>query len=324
MYQSEPPTTPPLNPLKFRDPNRTATGEPRATVALQRLHTLWFNTGTLCNIKCENCYIESGPRNDRLVYLTCSDAAPYLDELAEPGWSAKEIGFTGGEPFMNPEIIGLLRDSLSRGYRVLVLTNAMRPMMHHQESLLALKSEYGTKFTLRVSIDHYTEALHDRERSAGSWRRMMEGFRWLSRSGFSLKVAGRTRWHEDDANVRAGYTAFFNHHGIALNGNNPEDLVLFPELDASRDVAEITTACWGVLGVEETSMMCANSRMVVRRKGASKPTVLACTLLPYSPGFELGVTLKAATAERVSLNHPNCAWFCVLGGGACGSTLAED
>jgi len=77
------------------------------------------------------------------------------------------------------------------------------------------------------------------------------------------------------------------------------------------------------LGVDEASMMCATSRMVVRRKGAEAPAVVACTLLPYAPEFELGETLEAATAERVSLNHPHCARFCVLGGGACSATAGE-
>ena len=57
-------------PPKFSDPDWTATRERRATVALDRLDTLWINTGTLCNITCQNCYIESSPSNDRLVYIT--------------------------------------------------------------------------------------------------------------------------------------------------------------------------------------------------------------------------------------------------------------
>ena len=48
---------PRLDPSKFRDPAVTARGEPRARVALQRLDTLWINTGTLCNLTCLNCYI---------------------------------------------------------------------------------------------------------------------------------------------------------------------------------------------------------------------------------------------------------------------------
>ncbi len=95
--------------------------------------------------------------------------------------------------------------------------------------------------------------------------------------------------------------------------------VIFPEMDEMVSVPEITTACWDILGKSPDSVMCSNSRMVVKRKGgaASPPTVLACTLLPYDPpAFELGESLEEA--ERpVALNHPpHCAKFCVLGGGA--------
>jgi hypothetical protein len=308
---------PALDAGKFDDPFVTQTGETRASVSLSALRTLWFNTGTLCNLTCANCYIESSPTNDRLVYLTPAEVTDYLDEIARGGHPTEEIGFTGGEPFMNPDILDHLRDSLSRGYRVLVLTNAMRPMLKCQAGLGALKAEFGAKLSLRISIDHYTATRHDAERGAGSWTRMMAGFLWLSQNGFHLTIAGRTRWGESDGELRAGYAALFALHGVALDAQNPEHLVLFPEMDAASDVAEITSACWGILGVNPNNMMCATSRMVIRRKGAARPTVVACTLLPYAPEFELGRTLGEATRRTVSLNHPHCARFCVLGGGAC-------
>ena len=62
--------------------------------------------------------------------------------------------------------------------------------------------------------------------------------------------------------------------------------------------------------------MCATSRMVVKRKGAVHPAVIACTLLPYDPRFELGAT-RGEAGGTVPLNHPHCAKFCVLGGCAC-------
>ena len=92
--------------------------------------------------------------------------------------------------------------------------------------------------------------------------------------------------------------------------------MLFPEMDVSRDVPEITTACWGILGRAPESVMCASARMVVKRRGSDAPAVVACTLLPYDPAFELGRTLREASGP-VSLNHPHCASFCVLGGAAC-------
>src|SRR5690348_12942339 len=154
----------PLDPRKFRDPFVTANGETRAQVALRALDTLWFNTGTLCNLTCRNCYIESSPRNDRLAYLTLDDVRPYLDEIVRDGLPTQLIGFTGGEPFMNPGIIAMLRDALSRGFDTLVLTNAMQPMRRLQPQLLALRETYGGRLRIRVSLDHYTPEVHEIER----------------------------------------------------------------------------------------------------------------------------------------------------------------
>ena len=68
----------PLDPAKFRDPDVTLSREPRAHVRLDALRTLWFNTGSLCNLACRNCYIESSPRNDRLAYLSYQELRDYL------------------------------------------------------------------------------------------------------------------------------------------------------------------------------------------------------------------------------------------------------
>ncbi|NNF72198.1 MAG: radical SAM protein [Rhodobacteraceae bacterium] len=303
---------------KFQDPLVTAKGEPRASVALTDRQTLWFNTGTLCNIECVNCYIESSPTNDRLVYITADEVSDYLDQLEARNWGVREIGFTGGEPFMNPEMIEMAERSLKRGYEVLILTNAMRPMM--RKAVLAglerLQADYGGKLTLRISVDHWSARHHDAERGAGSFEKTLEGMRWLRDAGIRMAVAGRTMWHESEAEARAGYAALYAQEGFKIDAQNPGMTVLFPEMDESAEVPEITTACWDILNKSPSDVMCASSRMVVKRKGAARPAVLACTLLPYSPEFELGETLAEAEGS-VQLNHPHCAKFCVLGGASC-------
>jgi uncharacterized Fe-S cluster-containing radical SAM superfamily protein len=306
----------PLLPGKFQDPAMTLKGERRATVGLTALTTLWFNTGTLCNITCANCYIESSPRNDALVYLSAAEVRDYLDQAAT--FPVEEVGFTGGEPFMNPDLVPMLDDVLSRGLRALVLTNAMQPMRRYAAPLLALRAAHGTeRLILRVSLDHHDAAIHDLERGAGSFARTMEGLAWLAREGFPLHVAGRAGFGaEDEAAMRAGFARLFAEHGIPVDAEDPVALMLFPEMDAGRDVPEITEACWGILKKSPDSMMCASSRMVVKRKGAARPAVLACTLLAYDERFELGATLAEAN-RPVALNHPHCATFCVLGGAAC-------
>ncbi|WP_172295359.1 radical SAM protein [Pseudoruegeria sp. HB172150] len=307
-----------LDPGKFRDREVTAKGEARASVALSDPRTLWFNTGTLCNIECVNCYIESSPENDRLVYIRSAEVAEYLDQLEARNWGVREIGFTGGEPFMNPEIIAMAGAALERGYEVLILTNAMRPMMRPkvQDGLRDLAAMHGNRLILRVSVDHWDACLHDEERGAGSFAKTLRGMEWLRDSGVRMAVAGRTVWGESEAEARAGYAALYARHGLAVDAFDPAMTVLFPEMDSRVDVPEITTACWGILGKSPGDVMCASSRMVVKRKGADRCAVVACTLLPYESAFELGETLAEAEG-KVFLNHPHCAKFCVLGGASC-------
>jgi hypothetical protein len=305
-----------LDPAKFRDPTVTARGEMRARVALRSLETLWFNTGTLCNLTCRNCYIESSPRNDRLAYLTRDEVRDYLDEIARDGLPTGVIGFTGGEPFMNRDIIAMLDDVLARGLRALVLTNAMAPLRKLRPRMLALRDAYGDRLTIRVSVDHYTQAVHEDERGKRSWAPTIDGLTWLGRNGFALDVAGRRFTGEQEEVLRAGYARLFGELDVPVDAFDPVRLMLFPEMDPHRDVPEITTACWGILHKSPGDVMCASSRMVVKRKDAAHPVVLACTLLAYDERFELGRTLADA-AQAVALNHPYCASFCVLGGAAC-------
>ena len=305
-----------LDPRKFRDPFLTAAGERRAQVALRALDTLWFNTGTLCNLTCHHCYIESSPRNDRLVYLSAAEVRAYLGEIERLGLGTQLIGFTGGEPFMNPHLPAMLDLALAGGFRVLVLTNAMKPMHKMKPALLGLRDRYGDRLMIRVSIDHYGRAVHEAERGPRSWAPTIDGLRWLAGNGFAISVASRRLSGESEEALRRGFARLFAELGVEIDAGDPLALTIFPEMDELADVPEITEACWGLLGKSPDSVMCSSSRMIVKFKGAAQPSVIACTLLPYDPRFDLGPSLAGALGG-VPLNHPHCAKFCVLGGGAC-------
>ena len=320
-----------INGAKFSDPRTTVNGDPRAEVALTRLETLWFNTGTLCNIECRNCYIESSPKNDRLVYLKLGDVIPFLEEAKQA--SVREIGFTGGEPFLNPDALSMISAALDHGFEVLVLTNAMVPMQRRgiKEGLLRLKKSAGDRLKLRVSLDHHTKGLHEVERGLNTFQPAVAGLNWLSQNGFEISIAGRTCWGETETAARAGYRTLARDNDWRIDADDPAQVMLFPEMDEDADVPEITTACWDILNVRPEEMMCATSRMVVKRKGASAPVVLPCTLLPYDEAFEMGVSLAEAKSAdggmfaggAVKLCHVHCAKFCVLGGGSCSAREDE-
>ena len=300
----------------FSNPLFTASGRPRARVELRQLKTLWFNTGTLCNLACNNCYIESSPSNDRLEFIRLSHVQQFLDEIQQHDLGTEEIGLTGGEPFFNPDIIAIMGMILRRGFRLLVLTNAMRPMLKRQSGLLALQKLYAEQLTVRVSMDHFDPKLHQQERGLKSWQPMLDGLSWLSQQGFNIDVAGRRLWGDDEQVLREGYAALFKRRNIQLDAFDQKALVLFPEITAGPNLPEITEDCWQILNVDPDAMMYASSRMVVMRKGDQHPSVMACTLLAYDQQFNLGASLVEAQAS-VQLNHPHCASFCVLGGGSC-------
>ena len=89
---------------KFSDPDVTAKGEPRAQVPLLTLETLWFNTGTLCNLACASCYIESSPTNDALLYISAQHVARYLDEI-EVRHENADIDFQQGKARVHPVLL---------------------------------------------------------------------------------------------------------------------------------------------------------------------------------------------------------------------------
>ncbi len=304
------------NVAPFSDPEVTATGEVRASVDPRELRTLWINTGSLCNLSCDHCYIESTPTNDRLSFVSADDVRKLLDEIAELKFPTEEIGFTGGEPFLNKDIMPILTLCLEQGFSVLVLTNAMNTMYRNSRALDALRNRFGERLKLRVSLDHYTQSRHAGERGRHSWKPAIKGLRWLSDQGFTFSVAGRTFWGEDEADLRRGYAELFAQENIALDAFDASELILFPEMDLTAKVPEITTSCWDILGKNPADIMCASSRMVVKNKGDEHLSIMACTLLPYDQRFNLGRSLREAW-QPVRLNHPHCAKFCVLGGGSC-------
>jgi MoaA/NifB/PqqE/SkfB family radical SAM enzyme len=298
---------------KFNDPFITADGNKRAFIEAKKINTLWFNTGTLCNIECKNCYIESSPKNDRLVYLTFDEVKLFIDEAIDNNLKTKEIGFTGGEPFMNKDILKMVDYALEKKFKVLILSNAMKPMLNKKEELLKLRHP---NLTIRVSIDHYNKTKHEEVRGKGTYEVMMKGLNWLSQNNFNFTLATRLLWDESENNLRQNFQEFINTYQLNLDAYSNEQLVTFAEMDEKIDTPEITTDCWGILNKDPNDIMCSWSRMVVKKKGSKKPSVIACTLLPYDEEFDLGESLTNSL-QKIYLNHKHCSKFCVLGGSSC-------
>lgn len=299
---------------KFENKFLTVNEKQRAFIETKKFKTLWFNTGTLCNLTCKNCFMESSPTNDQLSYLSFEEFKNYIDESMVKNYGTKEVGFTGGEPFMNKDIIKMIEYSLKNGFNTLVLTNAMKPMLNKKEQLLNLKS---SNLTIRVSIDHYKKEKHELIRGQNSYDVMMVGLKWLNDNNFNYALATRLLWNEKEDVVRKNFGVFTKINKLNLDTNSKQHLVTFAEMDKKKDTPEITTECWGILKKDPSNIMCSSSRMIVKKKGSKNTSVIACTLLPYDNNFDLGKTLEESF-KKIYLNHPHCSKFCVLGGSNCG------
>ncbi|MDB3932388.1 radical SAM protein [Candidatus Pelagibacter sp.] len=298
---------------KFKDQKVTADGSNRAFIEARNIKTLWFNTGTLCNIECKNCYIESSPKNDSLAYLTFEEVKSFIDEAIDKNLGTNEIGFTGGEPFMNKDIMKMIDYSLRKHLKVLVLSNAMKPMLNRTKELIKLNH---SNLTIRVSIDHYEKEKHEEIRGKNTFDVMLQGLKWLNENNFNYTLATRLLWNEKEEDLRKNFGTFIKNNNLRLDTNSPKELVTFAEMDEKIDTPEITTSCWDILNKDPNDVMCSWSRMVVRKKNSKNPSVIACTLLPYADEFDLGETLTNSL-QKIYLNHKHCSKFCVLGGSSC-------
>lgn len=298
---------------KFIHKYTTAIGDNRAFVNFTKLETLWFNTGTLCNLSCKGCYIESSPINNKLLYLSLKDVEEYLRQIKMYKLSCNTIGFTGGEPFMNKDIIPIINLCIKENYNILVLTNAMQPMLNKIKELIKF-SDYD-KLSLRISLDHYSKVGHEEIRGKRSWDKALKGVKWLINNNFKINIASRII-NKSEEEVRNGFAKMFEDNNFKINAYDKTDLVLFPEMDLHSDTPEITTDCWSILNNNPKNMMCSNSRMVVKRREDGKTHVVSCTLIPFEKDFSYGNDLKNSF-KKVYLNHPFCSKFCVLGGASC-------
>jgi MoaA/NifB/PqqE/SkfB family radical SAM enzyme len=159
-------------------------------VPLIALDTLWFQVaGTLCNIECTHCFISSSPQNRSHGMLSLADVERRLAEARELG--VREYYFTGGEPFMNRDMLAILEVTLRQGPAT-VLTNGMllRPEICARLRELFDASEYS--LDIRVSLDGFDPQSHDAIRGRGVWDKVMDGLRNLAAAGLNPVITVTT------------------------------------------------------------------------------------------------------------------------------------
>lgn len=267
---------------------------------LHHLDTLWIQVaGTLCNLTCTHCFVPSGPGIRRHDLLS----RERVRELVRDGLAlgVREVYFTGGEPFLHPEIMEMMEDTLALA-PLTVLTNGTLFTRARTERLATLSSGGFYSLELRVSLDGPTAAVHDRIRGQGTFARALEGLGRLSRAGLVPIVTATLTDGEDAAGANERYVELLSAAGVA----RPR-LKLLPLFKLGREVERTgpyapheTLAGMGDAPFDTERLQCGHCRAVTSRG------VFVCPLLVDEPGARMGDSLGESLGP-FALRHGACS-----------------
>src|SRR5438874_12585450 len=185
---------------------------PAPIVPLSHLDDLWFQVaGTLCNLTCRHCFISCSPHNHTFGFLTLDAVRRALDDSVALG--VKEYYFTGGEPFLNRDMVPILELTLRYGPAT-VLTNGTVFKEEWLQRLTRADAESPYSLEFRVSLDGFTAEMNDPVRGPGTFDRALRGVPQLVGRGFlPIITVARTRDDQDDAALVAGFVRLLRDSG---------------------------------------------------------------------------------------------------------------
>lgn len=279
-------------------------------VELQSLDNLWFQiSGTLCNLTCHHCFISCSPTNRTFELMKREDVLRALEQSRDLG--VKEYYFTGGEPFIHPDIVEILERTLEIGPAT-VLTNGtlLKPAAVSRLAAAEARSLYSLEF--RVSIDGYSPELNDPIRGVGTFARAMEGVRLLVANGFLPIITVAQTWEDDrHEEVFAGFVRVLREAGY----ERPR-VKIIPTLRIGAEVERRRGYYPSEKVTEEmledydlSQLICTHSRIVTDRG------VYVCPILIDSPEARMGKTLSESLGSY-PLSH-NACYTCYVGGAIC-------
>lgn len=264
------------------------------------LDTVWFQVaGTLCNLTCRHCFISCSPTNHRHELMSRAEVRRYLDEAAALG--VNDTYFTGGEPFLNRELLPILADALKLGPTT-VLTNATLITPERAGALAALQSGSRYSLEVRVSLDGPTAASNDPIRGEGSFDATMAGVEALARAGLHPIVTVARTWSDsEDLAARAEFHRFLRERGLSRPRVKVLPLFLMGrETERTRGyVEEERLTDEHLRGHDPWLLQCSTSRMVTSRG------VMVCPILIDAPDARMGSTLRESLRPH-PLAHGAC------------------
>jgi len=303
---------PVLHAAAVRAPSTNAPAVP-----LTALDQLWFQvSGTVCNLRCTHCFISCAPDNHSFWFMSREQVREHLDASVSLG--VKEYYFTGGEPFMNREMLGIIEDTLVLGPAT-VLTNGTLLPPRTVDALAELAASTPYSLELRVSLDGVTEASNDAIRGDSSFRRALAGIERLAAAGFLPIITAMQSWDDAEGDaILAGFRqllASVGYHRARLKILPPLRIGAEAERSHGYDPEERVTHEM-LHGFDLDQLLCSRARLVTAQG------VHACPILLESPAARLGDSLEEAVRAPALLTDQAC-YTCYASGAICSNMTAS-
>lgn len=286
-------------------------------VPLKALDQLWFQvSGTVCNLRCTHCFISCSPENHTFWFMGREEVRGHLERSVDLG--VKEYYFTGGEPFMNREMVGILSDTLALGPAT-VLTNGTILPDRTVDELAELAGASRYTLELRVSLDGTTREANDAIRGAGTFDRAMDGVERLVEAGFLPIITCMQSWEDHETEEVLGR---FRELLAGIGYDRPRLKILPPlrigeEAERSRgydDTERVTREMLQEFDLDQ--LLCRSARLV------TADGVYACPILLDYPSARLGDSLEEAVAKPAKLSEQAC-YTCYRSGAICSNLPAS-
>ena len=277
-----------------------------ASVPLRRLSAVWIQvTGTWCNLECTHCINASGPRNPWLRPMEAADVERHVDDAVRLG--AREVYFTGGEPFLHPRLLDVLTFALAR-LPTTVLTNGTLITETVADRLATLAGGSRYSLEVRVSLDDPDREANDRVRGRGAHDRALRAIARLDRRGLPAILTAT----EIGPPAPDGAGLYDRLRRLLLDAGVAKPRIkILPVFPAGRMAnGGAPPDAESLEGVDVGLLQCADSRAV------TADGVYACPILAGLPPARLSEGKLDHAFAPVALAHAACR-VCVETGASC-------
>ena len=267
---------------------------------LTGIENLWFQLSRVsCNLKCRHCYLDCHQETRKRNFLNTDKIT---EALKMNYHELHMIYLTGGEPFVHPQIIEIIKYCLTKS-NVTICSNGTLINEKKVKILKATEEMTNHKLSFRLSLDHYMEGRNDEYRGTGVFKKVINALKVLDKYGFETSLTCVNLKNEPEEEIRKGFEAMFEKYGLNIKNENLKVVPLLKIGNYAKyyniSEKETNVSYCDLENFDLNKLDCKSSRVI------TTDGVYCCPALVNDPRGRLGEKLEDAE-KNVYLETQTC------------------